>query len=221
MAESKPVVTLKDGSKIVLDDVSQVSQYSDRQDLESIAFFGEEELQQLEQTKTVEVKTEAVTTPAPAALINATLSIDTAAQQTVASVEQPKADPVVPKPAPAGDASTTITVAIGALAGALSSAGTPALTNLVKNFLKNKLKGKKSSQPKEEEPEEPTDCKTHQLKSNAKIAKMAARITALENKPTNYKEQESNFGTDTLSDLEERIEKLEKQLKAASKKGKK
>ena len=38
MAESKPTVTLKDGTKITLDDPSQIAQYSNREDLESISF---------------------------------------------------------------------------------------------------------------------------------------------------------------------------------------
>lgn len=205
MAESKPTVTLKDGTVITLDDPSQIAQYSNREDLESITFGGEEAPQ--------EKVTPMPAPPLPAALINASLTIDTDPKETKAVVEQPKNDPVVPKPQPAGDASTTITLTIGALSGAVSSAGMPALSNFIKNFVKNKLKGKKSGESKEEEPEEPTDCKTHQLKSNAKMVKMAARITALENRPTNYKEQESSFGTDTLSDLEGRIEKLEKKLK--------
>jgi archaellum component FlaC len=94
--------------------------------------------------------------------------------------------------------------------------GMPALTNLVKNLIKNKLKGKKGGEQKEET-EEPTDCKTHQIKSNAKLVKLSARITALENKPS----QESklfNGDSNPLEDLEERIEKLEKQLKTKGKK---
>lgn len=203
MAESKPTVTLKDGTKITLDDPSQIAQYSNREDLESITFGGEED----------DLAIPEMPIPTPQAV---------APQQgTVATVEQPKADPVVPKPLPATDHSAAITAMVGALAGAVSSAGMPALTNLIKNLIKNKLKGKKGGEKKEEEAEEPTDCKTHQLKSNAKLVKMSARIAALENNATNYKEQQSSFGADVVSDLEERIEKLEKQLKATSKKGKK
>jgi len=207
MAEQKALVTLKDGTKIEVTDLAELSKYSDRQDLDSISFFGDNDAPPMES---------AAPAPLPAALINATLSIDTNPKsETVATVEQPKADPVVPKPQPVGDGVTTITITIGALAGAASSAGMPAVTNLVKNLIKNKLKGKKGGEQKEEA-EEPTDCKTHQIKSNAKLVKLSARITALENKPS----QESklfNGDSNPLEDLEERIEKLEKQLKGKKK----
>lgn len=200
MAESKPTVTLKDGTKITLDDPSQIAQYSNREDLESITFGGEEEDLAIPE---MPVPTPQVVAPQ---------------QQTVATVEQPKADPVVPKPQPAPDHSAAITAMVGALAGALSSAATPMITNLVKNFIKDKLKGKKGDKPQEEKPDEPTDCKTHQIKSNAKLMKMSARITALENKPSGESKLFSADGN-PLEDLEERIEKLEKLVKQA--KGKK
>jgi HPt (histidine-containing phosphotransfer) domain-containing protein len=222
MADQKALVTLKDGTKIIVDDLSQLSKYSDRQDLDSISFFGDDEMAaRIKQEE--KFQQEEMVAPPPAALINASLTIDTDPKQeakTVATVGQPTLDPVVPKPQPAGDGATTITVTIGALAGAASSAGMPALTNLAKNFIKGKLKfkGKKTGDSKpEEEKDEPTDCKTHQLKSSAKFASISARITALENK----NQQESklfNSDSNPLEDLEERIEKLEKQLKAKGKK---
>jgi len=208
MAEQKALVTLKDGTKIEVTDLAELSKYSDRQDLDSISFFGDNDAPPMES---------AAPAPVPAALINATLSIDTNPKtETVATVEQPKADPVVPKPQPVGDGATTITITIGALAGAASSAGMPAVTNLVKNLIRNKLKGKKGGEQKEET-EEPTDCKTHQIKSNAKLAKISARISALESRTS---EQSKLFNADSnpLEDLEERIEKLEKQLKTKGKK---
>ena len=190
MSDQKPVVTLKNGTKIKLDDPSEISKYSDRQDLESISFFGDDEA------------------------IDAGVA-DAKTQQTVATVEQPKADPVVPKPQPAPDHSAAITATVGALAGAISSAGMPALTNLAKSFIKGKLKlkGKSGGDSKpEEEKEEPTDCKTHQIKASAKFASISARISALENKETNY-----SLDNNPLEDLEERIEKLEKHLKTKGK----
>jgi hypothetical protein len=201
MADQKALVTLKDGTKITVDDLSQLSQYSDRQDMESITFFGDDEAP--------------VTSAADA---GAAQAADTGVvTQTVATVEQPKADPVVPKPQLATDHSAAITAMVGALAGAVSSAATPMITNLVKNFIKDKLKGKKGDSPQEEKPDEPTDCKTHQIKSNAKLMKMSARITALENKPSGDSKLFSADGN-PLEDLEERIEKLEKQLKTKGKK---
>jgi hypothetical protein len=209
MADQKALVTLKDGTKIEVSDLAELSKYSDRQDLDSISFFGDNDAPA--------EKVSAAPVP-PAALINATLSIDTNPKtETVATVEQPKVDPVVPKPQPVSDGATTITITIGALAGAASSAGMPALTNLVKNLIKNKLKGNKKGGEQKEEQEEPTDCKTHQVKTNVKFTKLAARISALENKPS----QESklfNGESSPLEDLEERIEKLEKLLKTKGKK---
>ena len=190
MADQKPVVTLKDGTKIKLEDPSEIAKYSDRQDLESISFFGEDEI---------------VDAGIPDAGIE---------QKTIAVVEQPKADPVIPKPQPVADNSAAITATIGALAGAISSAGMPAVMNLAKSFIKGKLKLNKSGNNKpEEEKEEPTDCKTHQLKAGAKFASINARLSALENKGSGIS-MESN----PLEDLEERIEKLEKQLKTKGKK---
>lgn len=192
------VVTLKDGTKINIEDLSQLGQYSSRQDLESISFFGDEEV-------------------ADSGIA------DAGVQQTVAVVEQPKVDPVVPKPQPAADGSAAVTVTIGALAGAISSAGMPVLTNLAKNFIKGKLKlkGKSGGDSKpEEEKEEPTDCKTHQIKSSAKFASITARLSALESKNTTDDSPFKQLNNED-NDLEERLEKLEKQLKTLSKKGNK
>jgi hypothetical protein len=199
MADQKALVTLKDGTKITVDDLSQLSQYSDRQDMESITFFGDDEASVI-----------------PTVDAGAVEAVDAGVVAQIATVEQPKTDPVVPKPQPAPDHSAAITAMVGALAGAVSSAGMPALTNLVKNLIKNKLKGKKGGEQKEET-EEPTDCKTHQIKSNAKMAKIAARISALENRSSGDSKL-FNADNNPLEDLEERIEKLEKQLKTKGKK---
>jgi len=188
MAEQKALVTLKDGTKIEVKDLSELSKYSDRQDLDSISFFGDDE-----------------------SSFKAEEKVDTV--KTVATVEQAKSDPVVKKPEPAADHSAAVTAIVGALAGAVSSAGMPALTNLAKSFIKNKFKAKNNKTP-EEEKDEPTDCKTHQIKASAKFASISARVAALENKESSLLTANSN----PLEDLEERIEKLEKQLKAKGKK---
>lgn len=193
----KALVTLKNGTKISIDDLSQLGQYSSRQDLESISFFGDEEI------------------------IDAGIT-DAGMQQTVAIVEQPKADLVVPKPQPAADGSAAVTATIGALAGAISSAGMPALTNLAKNFIKSKLKikGKSGADTKpEEEKDEPTDCKTHQIKASAKFASISARLSALESKNSQGDSPFEKLNSED-NDLEERIEKLEKSIKLLAKKKK-
>ena len=80
------------------------------------------------------------------------------------------------------------------------------------------LKGKNGESKPEEEKEQPTDCKTHQIKASAKFASISARLSALEGK-TGGSGQSSLFNSKTtVEDLEERIEKLEKQLKAKGKK---
>lgn len=197
MAESKPTVTLKDGTKITLDDPSQIAQYSNRQDLDSITFGGDDEPAQTVATVTEPVKE----------------------TKTAATVEQPKSDPVVPKPQPVPDHSAAITATVGALAGAISSAGMPALTNLAKSFIKGKLKlkGKSGETKPEEEKDEPTDCKTHQLKASAKFASISARISALENRSSGDSKL-FNGEANPLEDLEERIEKLEKLVKTKGRK---
>ena len=197
MADAKAIVTLKNGNQITIDDLSQLQQYSNRQDLDSISFFGDDE---------------AADEPA------ASQEQDAGQVKTVATVEQPKADPVVPKPVPAPDHSAAITATVGALAGAISSAGMPALTNLAKSFIKGKLKlkGKSGESRPEEEKEQPTDCKTHQIKASAKFASISARLSALENKSSGESKLFNNDGN-PLDDLEERIEKLEKLVKKPKK----
>jgi hypothetical protein len=209
------VITMKTGAKFYLADQTDLPAYSNREDVDSFMFMYQDDVKEQIAKEEASAKeqqlAEQEAAPVQAAAVPA---IDQ--QQTVATVEQPKADPVVPKPQPAPDHSAAITAMVGALAGAVSSAGMPALTNLIKNLIKNKLKGKKGGEKKEEEAEEPTDCKTHQLKSNAKMVKMAARIAALESKPA----EKSNLfdgNSNPLEDLEERIEKLEKQAKTKAK----
>lgn len=201
MADSKPTVTLKDGTKITLDDPSQIAQYSNREDLESITFGGDDE---------VDAGTQ-----------------ESADAGIVAVVEQPKADPVVPRPEPVGDHATAITATIGALAGAVSSAGTPALMNLAKSFIKGKLKLNGKSAPKqgnrpEDEKDEPTDCKTHQIKATAKFTSISARIAALENRPLpSGQDDELDFDSDDIDELKEKVKKLEKIVKGLQEKKKK
>jgi hypothetical protein len=210
------VITMKTGAKFYLADQTDLPAYSNREDVDSFMFMYQDDVKEQIAKEEASAKeqqlAEQEAAPVQAAAVPA---IDQ--QQTVATVEQPKADPVVPKPLPATDHSAAITAMVGALAGAVSSAGMPALTNLVKNLIKNKLKGKKGGEQKEEA-DEPTDCKTHQIKSNAKLMKMSARITALENKSSGESKLFSADGN-PLEDLEERIEKLEKLTKQA--KGKK
>lgn len=209
MADQKPVVTFKDGTKLVLDDASQLGQYSNRDDIDSISFFGDDGIPD-------------------AGIIE---QMDAGVQQTVATVEQPKADPVVPKPQPAPDHAAAVTATIGAVAGAVSSAGAPAVMNLAKSFIKGKLKlgklgnlgnsnGPSQESRPEDEKEEPTDCKTHQIKAGVKFASLSARLAALESRPTMVGNDNSNVierDDDYLEELEERIKKLEKLIKEGKK----
>jgi hypothetical protein len=138
--------------------------------------------------------------------------------QTVAVVEHPHVD-IKPPPKPPMSLEAALPMLSGAIAGVVSSVGGPMLMNLLKNFLKNKFKkGGDSSQKEEEKQDEPTDCKTHQLKSNAKLVAISKRITALEGKigniPVKTEEEEEgfSFGAEDFEDFKDRIEKLEKML---------
>jgi hypothetical protein len=212
------IITMKTGDKFYLADQADLPVYSNREDVDSFMFMYQDDVKEQVAKEEATAKEQQVSDQQSVTVQPPTVPIvaDTTQQTTVATVQQPIADTVVPKPQPAADHSAAITAMVGALAGAVSSAGMPALTNLVKNLIKNKLKGKKGGEQKEET-EEPTDCKTHQLKSNAKMVKMSARISALENRTSN---ESKLFNTDNnpLEDLEERIEKLEKYLKTKGKK---
>lgn len=209
MSQEKAILKFKDGSEITVDDLTELQKYAERKDLDSVSFFGGEQ-EKLEQAKIMPLMPVPHVAP-PAALINASLTIDTDPKpETKTSIEQPKIDPNVPKPAPASDSLTTITVTISALAGAIS----PALANFAKSFINNKLRKKKDI---DEDDDQPTDCKTHQIKSNLKLAKLSARIAAIENRSS----QESKlFSGDSnqLEDLDQRIKKLEKIVKTKGKK---
>lgn len=206
MANQSAVVTLKDGTQIVVDDIAKLQDYSDRQDLESISFFGDDVV-----TKPVTIEDAGYTIDAGMELQDAGI----VTQATVAVVPNP-----IIKQTPPATLADALPVITGAVAGAVSSVGMPALTNFAKSFLKDKLKLKKSDSKPEEEKEEPTDCKTHQIKASAKFASLSSRLTALEGK-SNTSSGASNLSslTDDLEELVERVEKLEKLSK--SKKGKK
>jgi len=195
MTDKKTTVTLKDGTKITLDDPSQIAQYSNRDDLESITFGGDDEA--------ADAGVEDAETP-----------------QMIESVQVPSKPLEAPQKPPVADLGASLPLITGAVAGAVSSAGTPVLMNLAKSFIKGKLKLKLKGSNSggdtkpEEEADEPTDCKTHQLKASAKFASIAARLSALEGKGGGLSLGETN----PLEDLEERIEKLEKSLKQVKKK---
>lgn len=130
-----------------------------------------------------------------------TTSID-----TVELVEVPKVEIKPPEKQPSFE--TILPVVMGVVGGIVG----PMLTNLIKNSIKNK--SKKHGQQKEEEPDEPTDCKTHQIKSNAKLMSIVKRIGMLEKQATQKPEKSNNLDIDMdkIEDLAERVEKLEKTL---------
>lgn len=205
MADEKAIVTLKDGQKIIVDDLSKLQDYSERDDLDSISFFGDEEVPDSD-----------------AELDAGTLYLEVdagiTATKTQAIVEAPAK--LIIKETPPTTLADALPVITGAVAGAVSSVGMPALTNFAKSLLKNKLKLKSNDSKPEEEKEEPTDCKTHQIKASAKFASLSARLTALENKVgTENGSTNLSSMSDDLEELVERLEKLEKLAK--NKKGKK
>ena len=98
--------------------------------------------------------------------------------------------------------------------------------NLAKSFIKGKLKlnakGGEQTRP-EDQKEEPTDCKTHQIKAGAKFASISARITALENRPvpSSNDDDELDFDSSDVDALKEKVKKLEKMVKDLQQKKKK
>lgn len=121
--------------------------------------------------------------------------------ETVAIVEIPKKDINTPEKPQNIDA--TLTMVMGVIGGIVG----PMAINFIKNLVKNKVK----KTNKEEEPEEPTDCKTHQIKSNSKLLTISKRLSSIEQKLNEpKKENDLDIDMDKISDLEERIENLEK-----------
>lgn len=233
------ILNMKDGSKYYLLDSEKLSEYSTRADVASYMFLyegdedslpedppeqppviAEEKKEEVKQEVKEELKEEKVVkketkkkvekeepigevTVLPAIPV----MVDAGVPETVATVIVPQKEtaPVTPPP-PANDL-TSLPVLMGLVSGAVSSIGMPAIMNM----LKGKLKGK----GKEEAEEEAGDCKTHQIKCNARSKQLSARITAIEQK--NEENGELSFSGDSLEELVQRIEKLEK----LSKKGKK
>jgi hypothetical protein len=201
MANQSAIVTLKDGSQIIVNDVADLQNYSDREDIESISFFGD-----------------ANTVIDAGIVLDAGIDIIDAGIVNTQAAVLIESKPVV-KEIPPATLADALPVVTGAIAGAISSVGMPALTNFAKSLLNNKLKlNKKDS--KSEEKEEPTDCKTHQIKAASKFASLSARITALENSlGSGDKAANISSISDDFEELQEKVEKLEKALK--NKKGKK
>lgn len=203
-AELKPVtqkydkvviLQMKDGSHYYLANQEELVKYSDRPDVESFMFFydGDEAPEQ-----------------ADAGVQSADAGFDKPDAGVTAVVSVPsKPIQIPPKPSQGGIES--LPVLMGAIAGALSSVGTPALIDFVKGLLKNSLKGKS----KGEEKNEVTDCKTHQIQSNARMTALSSRVSALESSTS---KPAAKFSSDDIEELEERLEKLEKSLKKNKKK---
>ena len=125
---------------------------------------------------------------------------------TVATVQIPSRPLDIPKPPQKMDTLASLPMLTGAIAGAVSSAVGPMAANFIKGLLKNLLKSNKSNS-KEEKKEQPTDCKTSQLNAFARFRMLEAKISALESK-----DNAGGFsvGGNSLEELIERIENLEK-----------
>jgi hypothetical protein len=182
------VLNMKDGSRYYLANQDELAKYSNRPDVESFMFFydGDEAPQQAD----------------------AGMEAADAGQATVATVSVPSVPVASPSHPPQGGVEA-LPMLMGAIAGAVSSAGTPALTNLAKSLLKKQMKGKKA----EEKNNEVTDCKTHQISTNAKFASISSRVSALESGGSKLDLPSS----DDLEELVERVEKLEKAAKVKKK----
>jgi hypothetical protein len=227
------ILNMKDGSKYYLLDSTKLSEYSTRSDVASYMFLyegdedslpedppeqapvvAEEKVEEVKKEEEKVVKKETkkkVEKQEPIAEVTVLpaipVMVDAGTPETVATVIVPQKEtaPVTPPP-PANDL-TSLPVLMGLVSGAVSSIGMPAIMNM----LKGKLKGK----GKEEAEEEAGDCKTHQVKCNARSKQLSARISAIEQK--SEENGEFSLSSDSLEELVQRIEKLEK----LSKKGKK
>lgn len=185
------ILNMKDGSHYYLTNQDELAKYSNRSDVDSFMFFydGDEAPEQAD----------------------AGTEVADAGTDTVAIVSVP-AVPVQPPAPPVQGGMESLPMLMGAIAGAVSSVGTPALMNLVKSLLKNQMKGKKA----EEKNDEVTDCKTHQISTNAKFASLSSRMSALESKGSGI----DLPNPDDIEELVDRVEKLEKAAKASKPKPK-
>ena len=198
------ILNMKDGSKYYLLDSEKLSEYSTRADVASYMFLYEgdedslpedppeqapvvaeekkeevkEEIKEKEEkvvkkeTKKKVEKEEPIgeVTVLPAMPV----VVDAGVPETVATIIVPQKEttPVV-SPPPANDL-TSLPVLMGLVSGAVSSIGMPAIMNMLKDKLKSK--------GKDEGEEEAGDCKTHQVKCNARSKQLSARISAIEQK---------------------------------------
>lgn len=139
-------------------------------------------------------------------LLDTTTVSDTTTMATIASVgvsEAPVKVPEVPM--------MSAPILMGLLSGVVSSAAMPALMNLLKGRLK---KGKVKQ---EEKPENPTDCRTHNLKCTINQRNVKRELANLEERLAELESKERSpsleFSPSKIDDLVERVEKLEKKRK--------
>jgi hypothetical protein len=193
------ILNMKDGSHYYLTNQEELAKYSNRADVQSFMFFydGDDAPEQAD---------------AGFGELDAGPEQPDAGASTVATVSVPS-KPVSVPPKPQGGVES-LPILMGAIAGAVSSAGMPALNNLAKKLLKDMLKGKSKAG---EEKQEVTDCKTHQIQSNARMTALSSRVTVLESQS----KPELQLPSDDMEELVDRIEKLEKQLKPPKKTKKK
>lgn len=171
------ILNMKDGSKYYFLNQDHLAEYSGRADVDSFLFFYEGD----------EIPDAGVQT------------LD-AGIETVATVEVPSVPVQTPPKPPEG---SSLPMLVGALSGALASVGTPAITNFVKSLIQDRLRGKRG----ESKDEQPTDCKTHQIRANLRFNGLSSRLSALESKPSM-----PELPVD-LEELEERVEHLERVAK--------
>lgn len=130
-------------------------------------------------------------------------------QQTlVASVQVPSQPVDIPKPQNKADMASSYPLLTAAIIGAVSSAAGPMAANFLKSLFNNLLKSNKSTT--KEQKEQPTDCKTSQIKAFSRFKTLEGKVAALENKNNT---QGGNIDNANIDELIERIEKLEKKMK--------
>jgi hypothetical protein len=137
-------------------------------------------------------------------------------QQTIASVATQPAHLDIPKPPPEAEGLESMTMITGAVAGVVGSSLGPILTKLLKNygmkFLKSRFK-KPGSERAAEEDKGALDCKTHNMQCNTRSTQFSAKLQMLESRLSEKDSSSYNISNNSIEDLIERIEKLEKKAK--------
>ena len=129
---------------------------------------------------------------------------------TISVVEVPTKPLDIPPPPKKAYVFSASPVLIGAFLGMIGGMVGPMITNFLKSQAKKISKKQKKTEDKS------LDCKTHNAQCNNRSTQFSANIQTLETRIGNIESKTSSdfpFGSNSIEDLVERIEKLEKKAK--------